>query len=109
MKVLIFRPRKAAEESSGNELFGDFYPRATKGLPEVVKFLAGATLTFWVPTLFYCYVVGELPFYLMAFNHAVGSVLGIVLYKNPVHLIHGFIPLRRVPNIHVGGRGRKAA
>lgn len=65
-------------------LFNFYDPRAEELVPEGVKFLAGAVLTFWTPPLMFCYVVGQAsPFYFMIFCEALGALLGLLIYKRP--------------------------
>jgi hypothetical protein len=110
MKVLFFKLRKASSEFADDENSVEFRARATTSFREPAKFLFGVMLTIWLPTFACCYVSGELmPLCWMAFNHAIGSVLGFFLYKNPEHLIHGYLPLHRSPKVQADGYGRKAA
>jgi hypothetical protein len=78
-------------------LFGNFYPRAHELTSEGMKFLAGVALTFWAPTLLFCYVIGQfLPFYLMSCNQALGVLLGILMYNKPSNGILSCVPVNRM-------------
>lgn len=91
-------------------LFKDFSPRAQETVPEGARFFAGAALTFWAPTLMYCYVIGQaLPFYLMVCNEALGVLCGLFLYKKTRGGIPSCVPVTHRPDVAsvVHGRGIK--
>jgi hypothetical protein len=57
-------------------------PRTPERVPEGVKFFSAAALTFWVPILLYCVVIGQAqPLFVMVSNEALGVLIGVLLYK----------------------------
>lgn len=81
-------------------LFKDFSPRAQATVSEGARFLAGAVLTCWVPTLMFCYVIGQaLPFYLTVCNEALGVLYGLFLYKKTWSGIASCVPVTHRPDV----------
>lgn len=81
-------------------LFKDFSPRAQETVPEGARFLAGAALTFWAPTLMFCYVIGQaLPFYLVVCNEALGVLCGLFLFKRSSSAIPSCVPVTHSPDV----------
>ena len=82
-------------------MFKDYDPRAQEKVPEGVKFLAGAALNLWVPTLMYCYVISQiLPFYFMVFIEALGVLLGVLMYqKSADEVAPSCVPVNHVTGV----------
>jgi hypothetical protein len=68
--------------------------RAQERVPEGLKFLTGAVLTLWVPTLIFCWVTGQaMPFYLMVCTEVLGVSIGILMYKKRPDTFPSCVPV----------------
>lgn len=82
---------------NSRRLFGEFYPRAPERVPEGMRFVAYAALTFVAPTLALCHVTNQTePLYLMVSNLLVGTILGISRYLQPLADSLSCVPARRI-------------
>lgn len=88
------------ESINSRKLFGDYYPRANKMVPEWMDFFAGAALTLLAPTLLACYVIGQaLPAYVMFCDQVLGAMLGGIMYKRASSGFLSCVPISHVPNV----------
>lgn len=88
------------ESINSRKLFGDYYPRANKTVPEGMEIFAGIALTLWAPTLLACYVIGQaLPAYVMFCDEALGVLLGVIMYKRSSSGFLSCVPVSRVPDV----------
>lgn len=80
-------------------------------VPGGLRFLGGAALLLLLPTLLFCVVVGEWwPLLLMAFNDALGLVLGLALYAGTTARPPACVPETRLERVSEDtGRVKKAA
>jgi hypothetical protein len=77
-------------------------------VPEGVKLLAVAALTFWGPSMLYSAIIGHaLPFYVMACNQTLGVLLGILLYQNQSSDNLSCVPANYVPKVPRAARAYK--
>lgn len=75
-------------------------PRARNRVPEGLTFPAGVVMTFWVPTLMYCLVTGQvLPLYSMVFTQMLGAALGVFMYKKQSNDYLSCVPVNHLPNV----------
>jgi hypothetical protein len=81
-------------------MFRDFNPRTKESVSEGAKFLCGATLTFWGPTLMACLVLGQaMPFYWTLATDALGILWGVLMYNKPSGGWPSCVPVNRAPNV----------
>jgi hypothetical protein len=89
------RPRVVSIQSK--KFLGE-YQHSYETLPEGLVFFAGVILTFLVPALLFCYVVGQsLPFYLMICDHVLGSLLGVLMFRRSSGSCASFVPKNFAP------------
>jgi hypothetical protein len=94
-------------------LFKDFGPRAGGGASEGARFFAKAALNFWGPTMLFCYLISApLPLYMMLCSHAVGVLMGLLIYSQQPYGVLSCVPVDYrpdVPNVSHTGEIEKAA
>ena len=80
-------------------LFRDFGPWAG-GASEGARFFAKAALNFWGPTMIFCYLTNApLPLYVMLCSHAVGVLLGLLIYKQQHYGVLSCVPVNYRPDV----------
>jgi len=76
------------------------YREPRRAIPEKLIFLAGVVLTFWVPALFFCSVVGQvLPLYLLICDHLLGVCLGALMFSRSAVSFGSLVPKNLVPKL----------
>lgn len=99
MKIVSIRSRM---------LFGEFYPRAEKAVPEGVKFVASAALVYCGPVLLFCQAVGQfLPLYVIICNGILGALLGVSMFKRPPADLVSCVSATHTPSVSSGPRAAK--
>jgi hypothetical protein len=77
-------------------------PQASQKVSEGAEFYAGAVLTYCLPTLTYCVVTRQvLPLLLMAINHALGILIGVLLYEKQNDSLLSCVPKHRIPSTQI--------
>ena len=80
-------------------VLGDHYSRRNNNVFEEITYLAGAVLALLAPTVLYCAVIGQFwPLYFMACNEALGTMLGLVMFKKSSNGSLTCIPIH-TPNV----------
>jgi hypothetical protein len=75
-------------------------PRTYNRVSEGLTFLAGVVMTFWVPTLMYCLVIGQLlPLYSMVFTQTVGAAFGVFMHKKQFNGYLSCVPVNHLPDV----------
>lgn len=74
------------------------YHQSYETLPEGLVFFAGVVLTFLMPALLFCYMVGQsLPFYLMICDYVLGSSLGVIMFRRSSGSFASLVPKNFAP------------
>jgi hypothetical protein len=77
------------------------YGEPLGAIPEKLIFIAGVVLTFWVPALFFCSVIGQvLPLYLLICDHLLGGCLGVLMFSRSAVSSGSVVPKNLVPRLH---------
>ena len=98
MKIVSLRSRM---------LFGAFYPRAEKAVPEGVRFAVGAALAYCGPVLLFCQVIDQfLPLYIIICNGILGVLLGVSMFNHPPDDFTSRASLIHTPSVSTGPRSR---
>jgi len=100
IKVVSIGPKKSFVVPIGRkQIFSEQCKPPRQNVFETLKFSLGVLLTFWAPALLYCYVIGQgLPFYLTFFEHVLGALLGILMFKKSPDSFSSSLPKNLVPN-----------
>ncbi len=73
-------------------------PRAQATVPEGFKLVVGVATTCWIPTLLFCLTIrNALPFVLIFCSEVLGTLLGVLMYKQARYRITSCVPVTRVP------------
>lgn len=88
---------------TGKKSRNDDYAPRNEVVPVGPKFLAGVALTLVLPTLLYCAAIGQLwPLYLLALNGALGTMLGLAMFKKLPYSFLSCVPVTFSPNVPRG-------
>ena len=88
------------EEINSRRLFGRFGPRAPESVPEELRFIAKAALTFCLPAVAFSWVMSS-KFLLLCLiaEQLIGGVCGWILYKLPARLPLSCVPVHVNPTV----------
>jgi hypothetical protein len=115
MRVISINNKASLRRESCPELLGGKslnLPCASskERLTELLTFSAGAALTFLAPALAYCTTVAQLwPLYLVAGNLALGTMLGLIMFKKSFAGFLSCVPVTRTPKVLSADELKEAA